>query len=132
MNIEFREEQNFRKWWHYLLMILPFLFSSLTPYLILNDIIKTNDGEKHPFLLLIIIVLSLLGGIWFFSMRLITIIDKDGIEVNYKAIPFAKRKITWGDIKQINVANYSPLLDYGGWGVRWSANGWCYNVSGND
>ena len=27
---------------------------------------------------------------------------------------------------------YRPILDYGGWGIRWGpGKGWAYNVSGN-
>lgn len=130
MNLFFKEVQKFNKWWHYLFMLLPFIFSTALSYLIINNIIETNDGQKHPILLFIIILLSVLGGLWFYRMKLITTINQDGIEVNYQAIPFAKRKILWTDIEKIEVITYSPFWEYGGWGVRWSPNGWCYNVRG--
>jgi hypothetical protein len=111
-------------------MLLPVLFTSSISILILNDYVETNDGEKHPTLLIIMIILSVFGGFWFYFMKLITIIDKNGIEVNYKSIPLAYRKISWNEIENIEVVTYSPLWEFGGWGVRWSANGWCYNVRG--
>jgi hypothetical protein len=130
MDSSFIEIQRFNKWWHYMFMLLPFVFISCMSYLILNDLIETNDGEKHPVLLILLIISSVLAGYWFYSMKLITYIDANGIEVNYKSIPFAYRKISWDEIENIETVTYSPLWEYGGWGVRWSANGWCYNVRG--
>jgi hypothetical protein len=46
---------------------------------------------------------------------------------------FAKKNMRWEDITSISVIKYSPLYDYGGWGVKYSlsGNGWCYNVAGD-
>ena len=27
---------------------------------------------------------------------------------------------------------YHPILDYGGWGIRWALKGKAYNISGNN
>lgn len=132
MRLSFKEVQKFNKWWHYAFIITPFLFAVSMSYFIMNNLIETNDGQKHPILLFIIIILSLLAGLWFFCMKLTTIINQDGIEVNYHYIPFAKRKISWSEIEKIEVITYSPFWEYGGWGVRWSPNGWCYNVRGKN
>lgn len=130
MNTIFTEIQKFNKWWHYLFMVLPSVFAILVSYLTINNKIETNDGQKHPFLFYTTIAFAILGGLWFYSMKLVTHIDVNGIAVNYKFIPFATRVIAWQKIENIQIVKYSPFKDYGGWGVRYSKNGWCYNVSG--
>jgi hypothetical protein len=34
-------------------------------------------------------------------------------------------------VKSHEVITYSPLRDYGGWGIRYGSKGKAYNVSGN-
>lgn len=34
-------------------------------------------------------------------------------------------------IRHSEVRTYSPLKEYGGWGIRYGSNGKAYNVSGN-
>jgi hypothetical protein len=46
-------------------------------------------------------------------------------------IHWNEHTIPWSDIDQIYVREYSPLAEYGGWGIRYSRNGRAYNVRGN-
>jgi hypothetical protein len=65
------------------------------------------------------------------SFRLHTRIDDSG--VHFRTNPFfgKNKTITWSAIDQIYVRQYSPLLEYGGWGVRYGLNGWAYIARGN-
>jgi len=82
-------------------------------------------------------VLLLVGAILVLSMNLMasfklhTRIDDDG--VNYRMNPFhwKERTIPWEEIDQVNVRKYSPLREYGGWGIRVGLYGSAYNVKGN-
>lgn len=66
------------------------------------------------------------------SIRLHTIITTSGIYVRY--FPFARRYtyINWIDVKQCSIRQYSPLAEYGGWGIKMMIpeNGWSYSFSG--
>lgn len=136
MNPEFTEIQKFNKWWHYLLSGLP-LFLAVTTYLALwIDLmpLKSEQEKKTAMIpLTITILFAVLFFIWFFLLHLKTTINSEGIRVSFKWLPFCKRNIKWEEIQSVSLVNYSPLYDYGGWGVRYSlsGNGWCYNVSGN-
>ena len=33
-------------------------------------------------------------------------------------------------MKNIEVVNYDPVSEYGGWGIRYGKNGWAYTVKG--
>lgn len=130
MNPTFTETQKFNKWWIYLLFSIPFLIVSLSYILVQYDIIEPKDGEKSPPEVIIILIFCLLILIWGISVRLKTTIDKNGINAHFIGIPFCNKNFTWNEIQSIDVIEYSPLMDYGGWGVRMGFNGWCYNVSG--
>lgn len=126
MQKAFHEIQRFNKWWHYLLAGVPVL-------LVTGIGIALYSG---PFSLLAsgsLVLSCLLVFFWFLYLKLETVIDAQGVFVRFHGIPFCKRKIAWQDIKTISLISYSPLSDYGGWGVRYgmAGNGWCYNVAGN-
>ena len=130
MNPTFTEIQKFNKWWMYILFSSPFLFVSFSFLLAQLYVIVPKGEEKSPIEVIIILIFCLLFLIWGISTSLITQINEKGISAQFKGIPFCNKNFTWDEIQSINVIEYSPLIDYGGWGVRMGFNGWCYNVSG--
>ena len=63
----------------------------------------------------------------FIVMKLKTTIDSDGIQMSF--FPFKSKKVTWTEIKNIEVINYGFV---GGWGIRlWTKYGTVYNTKGN-
>lgn len=48
-----------------------------------------------------------------------------------RLFPFPGRRIAYEDIQNVEVVQYRPIRDYGGWGLRWSRTGTAYTVSGN-
>lgn len=44
--------------------------------------------------------------------------------INYKYFP-------WQDLYRVFVRQYSPLVEYGGWGIRFGSKGRAYHVSGS-
>jgi hypothetical protein len=82
-------------------------------------------------LLIFFILLYLIIFILFQSTRLITEIDDR--EIRYRFYPFQTRfkTILRSDIEKMEVITYRPIIDYGGWGVRFGRKGMAYNVSGN-
>ena len=66
----------------------------------------------------------------FFQLK--TKINEKGI--SYQLFPFhLKEKIfIWDERAEANIRKYSPILEYGGWGYRYSFKyGKAYNISGN-
>lgn len=130
MNPTFTETQKFNKWWMYLLFSLPLLIVTISFLLVQSNVIESKDGAKSPTEIILIALVCLLFLVWGTNTSLKTIINENGISAHFKGIPFCNKKFTWDEIQSIKVIEYSPLLDYGGWGVRMGFNGWCYNVSG--
>jgi hypothetical protein len=67
----------------------------------------------------------------FSSLKLMTRIDSVGIHYRMKPFHFKVQTIPWEDIDQVHVRKYSPILEYGGWGMRYGRNGKAFNVRGN-
>jgi hypothetical protein len=65
------------------------------------------------------------------AMRLVTEVRADGLWLSYW--PLRTRLIPWRDIRAAEACTYRPLLDYGGWGIRWGGRprGWIYNAHGD-
>lgn len=65
--------------------------------------------------------------ILFVVMSLNTSIDAKGINVKFSPFEREWKTYSWDSIKSCELKTYSPVNDYGGWGMR---NG-AYNVSGD-
>jgi len=128
MKPRFSEIQRFNQWWLWLLLALPLAGLLLLPLFGLTD--KHNEPITW---LAILVPASILGLLllWFLGIRLVSRVDEEGIHAHFRGIPFARKTYAWTAIDKAEVVEYSPVSEYGGWGVRYGiGNGWCYNVRG--
>ena len=115
----FYEIQQFRqKWiWTILLIVLFVLFLP-----IISGIVSILLG--------VILILTGFCFIWlFYSMKLITEIKGDSIHP--KILPFTTQIIPFSEIIKYEIRQYRPIIEYGGWGIRFNKSGKAYTVSGN-
>jgi hypothetical protein len=42
-----------------------------------------------------------------------------------------QHRFAWSEIRSCEARRYRPILEYGGWGIRWGRSGKAYNVHGN-
>ena len=115
----FYEIQQFRqKWiWTILLIVLFVLFLP-----IISGIISILLG--------VILILTGFCFIWlFYSMKLITEIKGDSIHIKFS--PFTTQIIPFSEIIKYEIRQYRPIIEYGGWGIRFNRSGKAYTVSGN-
>ena len=131
--ILFSEKQKFTQWWLFLLL---FGISGLFVYaLYVQLIVGTPFGDKPignaGLIAISAFVLSL--NALFFATRLETQIDATGIFVRFYPFQRKMKFYAWEEIQKAEVRTYKPLLEYGGWGIRYGfrGNGKAYNVSGN-
>ena len=61
--------------------------------------------------------------------KLVTDVDERGIHVSFHLL-WPTRHIPFDDVQRAHATEYSPLVDYGGWGVRLSWRGWAFNTGG--
>jgi hypothetical protein len=59
-----------------------------------------------------------------------TEVRPDGLYVRF--VPFTRQhRFDWSEIVSAEARRYRPILEYGGWGIRWSGKGKAYNVHGD-
>ena len=135
----FREEQQFRQPWLVGLMVVVLALTvGIWAYAFWTQLVRGEPFGDEPMsdaalvamgcgvTLLMIGVTALL---W--VARLETEVRDDGLHVRYRGL-LVNRLIPYGEIESCEARAYRPLLEYGGWGVRWSfRHGKAYNVRGN-
>lgn len=120
----FEEEQRFRQWWIWLVLLFV-LITNLVIAFKEENLSETGNIVVFSFILLMFLLL-------FFS-NLKTRIDEQGIHIRFSPFHFSTVSYLWENIYSADVKQYSPVGDYGGWGVRisFTGKGKAFNVSGN-
>lgn len=67
----------------------------------------------------------------FRSMKLQTRIGADFVSYRFFPIHRTYRTISRSDIESMDVIQYDPLFDYGGWGIRFGRRGRAYTARGD-
>lgn len=111
---------------------------SLWPLLILAVTLGFNwilyfrlDESNLDFFYISVSTAMLLSGILVMT-KLTTRIDKEGIYFRLFPFQLRSRRIHWSEIDSIEVRKYSPIKEFGGWGLRWSRHGKAYSVRGSE
>lgn len=81
-------------------------------------------------LLVAYLVILTLIALFHFAIKLETRVADQALHI--RLFPFANKTITLADIETVERITYSPLRDYGGWGVRYGRGGKMYNMRGNE
>lgn len=118
---EYHEVQSFDQVWLWAILGIELL-------VVMIPLILTGQG-LWPIIVAIgamVLSMALLG-----SLRLTTRMDAEGVHYRMRVFHWKEQTIPWDDIDQIYVRKYSPIAEYGGWGIRFGRGGRAYNVSGN-
>jgi hypothetical protein len=138
-NLKFEETQQFRSrpLWIFPGTLLLFLMG-LTGYEFIKQIIIDKPFGTRPasdieiiFTTALIYFTSILLLLLFYFTKLNTLIAKDGIWIRF--VPFMNKKkyISWNQIKNVYIRKYDPIMEFGGYGLRYGfKRGIAYNVSG--
>jgi hypothetical protein len=132
--VYYKEEQKFNQFWIWLIL---FFVAGLWIWQLVQQVFMGIPFGNNPAPDVVVYLIGLfpIAGFWLFmTMTLVTIVDEEG--VHYRFRPFQKKfkVIKPADIIRYEVKKYSPIKDYGGWGIRFgiSSKGDAYNVRGND
>lgn len=118
----YRETQKFNQWWMWVMNLVVMgimVFAGWMEYKSTGDLLTTYLG--------IMIGMLMIGMIAAVSLK--TTITDDGIEVRFW--PFMRRRIFRSEIVEARVRKYSPIGEYGGWGIKYGKSGKCYNTQGD-
>jgi len=133
----FVEVQRFRQWWIWLVLVVDLaLMLVLFGYGMFQQLVQNQPWGDRPMsdnaLVLVgsAAILFSLGLLSLFLVaRLEITVGPEALSIRFR--PFSARRIPYGDIASVEARTYRPLVEYGGWGIRWSlSRGMAYNVSG--
>ena len=101
----------------------------------IQEILYGKETGSDPNTHLGIIILGLLVSFgvpaFFFSIKLITEVRSDGVYLKFFPLQLKYFKIPFNELLSYQVRQFKPILEYGGWGIRWGSRGKAYTISGN-
>lgn len=134
--VAFREEQAFRQLW---LVILMTFCMCLGPVMMWIDFsFKLSEfgfeGKAVELFWGAIFATLLCGAIfcWFFWVRLITEVRDDGVYLYFRGLWWAWIPLPFEGLKSARARHYRPIVEFGGWGVRYGWKIKAYNVRGDE
>ena len=121
--ILFKENQKFNQKWLWIILSL----ATITPI----SMLILYEGFKLDTINFVLISIMLLPLFLIYFIELRVEISRESLR--YQFYPFHLRvyQIKHDEIDTYDQIIYSPLKDYGGWGINHTANGSVYNISGN-
>lgn len=131
--ILFRESQRFKQAWLWILLlgVNGFFLYGLFKQVYTGQAFGSKpmgDGD-----LLFATGIALLVTLLIASIRLETMIGPEGLYVRFFPFIWRWKKYPWNQLSRCYVRQYSPLGEFGGWGLRLGlfGRGKAYNISGN-
>ena len=122
LSLSFTETQRFSQRWRWLLAALTLLALGS------SGIAMLKAPSWPALLIMAVVLLPLLAGLWL--MRLEVRVDAAGIHYRYLPLLWRWRYWPWTDFQKVFPRTYSPLGEYGGWGIKGLPGELVYNVWG--
>jgi len=137
----FREEQQFRQPWIWMI-IIPIIMGGLFLFafgfnkqLLQGEPFGDNPMPDAGLIITGVFSILMMVGLTFlfYNMKLVVEIRRDGLYFRYPPMINKFKKISKEEIEKIEVRQYKPIKEYGGWGIKTGAKnyGKAYNVRGN-
>jgi len=137
----FREEQKFDQWWFRLIIIMMWIPTvgifgwGIFQQLVLKKPFGDNPTSDVALVLTAALILLIMTALtWLaFSMKLITEVTDKGLCYHFPPLINKVKIIHRTMIAEYKVRKYSPVGEYGGWGIKGGifGKGRAYNVKGN-
>jgi hypothetical protein len=119
--VVFAEEQPFDQVWLWAILGIELL-------VVLIPLILTGQAW---WVIAFVVGLMVMTFAFLASLKLRTRIDGAGVHFQMSVFHWKEQTIPWEDIDQVYVRKYSPIREYGGWGIKWGPGGKAFNVKGN-
>lgn len=141
--IEFNEKQYQKSWWKWLLMIGMDLMFVVGTIMQIGYRRSFGNSPMSDTMLIILTVFVILFSIVLLSSYLQTYINSDGVYIKYFPFHLKYKFFSWESIESAKVRSYNPLMEFGGWGIKWIKfcfnnfpplfkSSTCYTVSGTN
>lgn len=124
----FNESQNYLGTW-----VMYFIILAEVPVLVLLSVLYATSDDKQEMAISLGVILGAMALIFglIFNLKLETRIDSNRIAFRY--FPFIKWRIFPKErIKSAKVIKYSPITDFGGWGIKGNNTTKAYSIVGDE
>jgi hypothetical protein len=128
----FTEEQSFRQPWLWGVLVgMDAAFFTLLFAQFFGPVPPRPFGTGDLVIMIMAGLLCLGITFLFVTLKLATRVTRSDISIQFS--PFHRKPviIPFSDISQWSLRTYRPVLEYGGWGIKYGKGGLAYNVSGN-
>lgn len=129
----FSEVQHFRQplLWLFLLAV-----AVLSLYAVVSQIVFGIPFGTRPASDVLLVAIWLIFGLGFplfFALLALTVeVRADGLWYRFFPLHLSFHRIAWDEVAECEVRTYRPLLEFGGWGIRYGGRDRkAYNVSGD-
>jgi hypothetical protein len=126
----FREKQHMDQWWLRFLVLIP---TAVAWWGFGQQIVLGRPFGTHPASNLEMVIIQVLVGVLLpivvLGANLVVTVMPGRMDLRY--FPFARRAVDLSTIAACEVRSYSPLGDYGGWGIRGYADDRVWSCRGN-
>ncbi len=124
--IRFKEKQSYNKGLKFL-----FIGLGLAAQLLFIKIMFQGSALPSNVVFWAVIPFFAISLVCIYLFKLETHIDSEGIKVRFFPIHMQARAFRWEEIHVAEIRKYCPILEYGGWGIRYSwRKGWAYHMKG--
>lgn len=128
----FYEVQYFRQIWLWLIIasVAVIFWFGFIKQIIFRVPFGTKPAPDNG-LIMAWLILGVILPWFFYSLKLITLVKSDGVYYRFMPLHFSYCNIAFTDIQKCEIRSYNPIMEYGGWGIRYGFHGKAYNVSGD-
>ncbi len=133
MEVIYKEKQRFTQWWLWVILTGVTILTFYGAYVQLVEGRPWGNNPAPDGFLIGTVVFIILLDILMLSIRLELQISNELIRFRLFPFHLKWKKIRWDNIDRAEVVAYKPILEYGGWGIRYSRKnkGMAYTTSGN-
>jgi hypothetical protein len=131
----FYEEQKGPRW-VWLLLIPHTILAGILLYGLFRQLVLGRPFGDRPLsdagLIVVTLILAALMtfALWVaLRLRLIIRVGDGMLVLRFR--PLWSRRLPLREIESVSGRSYRPILEYGGWGLRFGAKGWAYILSGH-
>ena len=126
-NSNFIEIQQFRQGWLLALVLVPCI--SVLTYLGFTVFRNWPMSGTNMLIYGVSILALVLVPVFMLAIKMVTEVKNDAIHIRF--FPLKREVIPFSEIAKCDARQYSPIKEYGGWGIRYGTKGIAYNVSGD-
>ncbi|SIT91621.1 hypothetical protein [Pontibacter indicus] len=131
--ILFREKQRFTQFWLWALLLG--LAATMMAGFVYQVLLGGTFGNRPVSDVPLSIIAALIGfglPFFFYWVTLTTEVMPGVLQVRFRPFHLKPVRIPLHTLRDFEKVTYNPIHEYGGWGIRWGANGKAYSTSGRE